>query len=193
LKRWRRNFAKTRPEVPKVHANRQPFRGVLTLVDMPSDKAPTGARGHRVVLTRRAAAEALDSLIGMAVGYKAGWDGHDARQKVGIITEADILGQEVVVRGFLFAKDFPELKTELAIEPERMGMSYELADCHVPDMRATVWPLTRVTFTGAAILLKEHAAYKETSFTLLDQASAPAFDARGFSGRMVAAMQGVAE
>jgi hypothetical protein len=45
-----------------------------------------------------------------------------------------------------------------------MGMSYELADAHVADMRAQVWTLTRATFTGAAILLREKAAYRSTSF-----------------------------
>jgi hypothetical protein len=45
-----------------------------------------------------------------------------------------------------------------------MGMSYELADAHVADMRAPVWRLTRATFTGAAILLREKAAYRGTSF-----------------------------
>jgi hypothetical protein len=45
-----------------------------------------------------------------------------------------------------------------------MGMSYELADAHVADMRDTVWRLTRATFTGAEILLREKAAYRATSF-----------------------------
>ena len=45
-----------------------------------------------------------------------------------------------------------------------MGMSYELADAHVADMRSPVWRLTRATFTGAAILLREKAAYRATSF-----------------------------
>jgi hypothetical protein len=47
-----------------------------------------------------------------------------------------------------------------------MGMSYELADAHVADMRSTVWTLTRATFTGAAILLRNKAAYTRTSFRL---------------------------
>jgi hypothetical protein len=47
-----------------------------------------------------------------------------------------------------------------------MGMSYELADALVEDMRASVWRLTKVTFTGAAILLREKAAYGKTSFRL---------------------------
>ena len=47
-----------------------------------------------------------------------------------------------------------------------MGMSYELANAHVADMRAEVWTLTQATFTGAAILLREKAAYRDTSFRL---------------------------
>jgi len=171
-------------EFPVVHGhpNRLPFEGVLTLVDVPSDKAPSGSRGHRVVLTRAAASAALPSLLGMAVDYKAGWDGHDARQKCGIITAADIEGERLTVAGYLFARDFPEMEAKITggggdgAEGHRgaesrsgssgsvMGMSYELADAHVADMRAQIWTLTRATFTGAAILLKEKAAYRSTSF-----------------------------
>src|ERR1700728_2375729 len=81
-------------EFPEVdgHPNRLPFEGCLTLLDVASDKAPSGARGHRVVLTKEAADAALPSLLGMAVDYKAGWDGHDARQKCGIITSAEVVG-----------------------------------------------------------------------------------------------------
>ncbi|MEI9980798.1 MAG: hypothetical protein WDN23_17715 [Edaphobacter sp.] len=152
-------------EFPVVHGhpNRLPFEGVLTLVDVPSDKAPSGSRGHRVVLTREAAEAALPSLLGMAVDYKAGWDGHDARQKCGIITSAEIDGRKLMVAGYLFARDFPEMEGKIRNDG-LMGMSYELADAHVADMRASVWTLTRATFTGAAILLREKAAYRGTSF-----------------------------
>ncbi len=154
-------------EFPQVHGhpNRLPFEGVLTLVDVASDKAPSGARGHRVVLTRAAAEAALPSLLGMAVDYKAGWDGHDARQKCGIITSAELDGRRLTVAGFVFGKDFPEIEQHLGIDAA-MGMSYELADAHVADMSAHIWTLTRATFTGAAILLREKAAYRDTSFRL---------------------------
>jgi hypothetical protein len=160
-------------EFPEVHGhpNRLPFEGCLTLVDVPSDKAPSGARGHRVVLTREAAEAALPSLMGMAVDYKAGWDGHDARQKCGIITSASLDDKRLMVAGYLFARDFPEFAAEAEQGPAtkpgprgEMGMSYELADAHVADMRASVWTLTRATFTGAAILLRYKAAYRGTSF-----------------------------
>jgi hypothetical protein len=148
--------------IPEVagHPNRLPFEGVLTLVDTLSDKAPNGAKGHRVILTWRAAKDALPSLIGMAVNFTTKWDGHDRRQKCGIITDAVLARKELRVAGYLFARDYPEV-TKMAPE---MGMSYELTDAHVVDTRATIWTLTRATFTGAAILLREKAAYRGTSF-----------------------------
>jgi hypothetical protein len=154
------------PEVAG-HPNRAPFTGVLTLVDEPSTKPPSGARGHRVILTRRAALTALPSLLGMAVDYAPSWDGHDARRKCGIITHADVEGPRLRVAGYLFAKDFPEVERQVRqFLPGAMGMSWELADAHVEDMRAEIWTLTRATFTGAAILLREKAAYRNTSFEL---------------------------
>ena len=149
------------------HPNRVPFEGILTVVDAASDKAPAGARGHRVMLTREAAEAALPSLLGMAVDYRPGWDGHDARRKIGLLTEATLVGRRLMVRGYLYARDFPEVgKAMEAHAPEAMGMSYEIADARVEDMRAEIWKLTRVTFTGAAILLREKAAYRGTSFRM---------------------------
>jgi hypothetical protein len=40
-------------------------------------------------------------------------------------------------------------------------------------MSAQIWTLTRATFTGAAILLRDKAAYRDTSFKL-QQVSRPA-------------------
>jgi hypothetical protein len=149
------------------HPNRAPFSGVLTLVDEPSTKPPSGARGHRVILTRAAALAALPSLLGMAVDYAPAWDGHDARCKCGIITHADVEGKRLLVAGYLYAKDFPEVERQMRqCLPGSMGMSWELADAHVEDMRAQVWTLTSATFTGAAILLRDKAAYRDTSFEL---------------------------
>jgi hypothetical protein len=149
------------------HPNRVAFEGTLTMVDTASDKAPAGARGHRVILTREAAEKALPSLLGMAVDYRPGWDGHDARRKIGLLTEADLVGRKLMVRGYIYARDFPDAAVAiLAHAPDQMGMSYEIADARVEDMRAEIWKLTRVTFTGAAILLREKAAYRETSFRM---------------------------
>lgn len=168
-------------ELPVVegHPNREAFRGVLTLVDVASDKPPAGARGHRVVLTRVAAESALASLLGMGLDYTPSLDRHDARRKVGIITRAEIVGRNLELGGYLFAKDFPEIVREIgksrksrragespapiqSAHAHRLGMSYEIADARVADVRSSIWTLTHVTFTGAAILRKDKAAYHET-------------------------------
>jgi hypothetical protein len=148
--------------IPPVqgHPNREPFRGVLTLVDTPSDKAPAGSRGHRVILTRAAAEHALSSLLGMALDYSPSFDRHDARRKVGVITRAEIVGKELELSGYLYAKDFPELVRQIetgviqagsgrrAHNP--LGMSYEIANASVADTRARIWTLTHVTIQHSA-------------------------------------------
>jgi hypothetical protein len=231
------------PEV-KGHPNRVGFRGALTIVDVASQRAPSGAKGHRVVLTRVAAESALPSLLGMALDYAPSFDRHDQRRKVGVITSAEIVGRNLEVGGYLYAKDFPDIVEEIAkwgqrsdssstlavksvassrrpagfvregktrlgiqaaiqnsrIESEgprlraklaaavqrirglasqapakcesavdlhaeaggQLGMSYEVADVMLADVRSRVWILTRVTFTGAAVLRRDKAAYEDT-------------------------------
>jgi len=171
--------------MPTVHGhpNRAGFRGVLTIVDVASDKSPSGARGHRVLLTRRAAEAAIPSLMGMGLDYSPALDRHDARRKIGVITRADIVGRVIEVGGFLYARDFPEIVKEIG-RPRRpgaavcagpesadrnvratrtgLGMSYEITDALVEDITASVWVLSRVTFTGAAVLRRDKAAYCST-------------------------------
>lgn len=175
-------------EMPRLarHPNRAAFHGVLTLVDVPSNRAPSGARGHRVILSRSAAASALSSLLGMGLDYTPQMDGHDTRKKVGIITEANIVALSseslaagsltkdpgrIEVKGFLFARDFPDVVREirassLASGEPALGMSYEIAEAKVADLNAAIWTLTEVTFTGAAVLRRDKAAYDATSIEL---------------------------
>ncbi len=222
------------PEVAG-HPNRRAFRGVLTVVDVASQRAPSGAKGHLVVLTRVAAETALPSLLGMALDYAPTLDRHDVRRKVGVITRAELVGRKLELGGYLFARDFPEIVEEIAKSGGRnvvqrfrptdvghsagsgllssaervhsealgrwigtlsrwtadraishrgivlqastpaeraqmissaggagLGMSYEVMDVLLADTRARVWLLTKVTFTGAAILRRDKAAYEDT-------------------------------
>ncbi len=156
-------------QMPEVsgHPNRVPFEGVLTKVDEASTRPPSGAKGHRVMLTAKAAREALPSLMGMAVGFTPSYDGHDVRRKFGLITDADVVGRELRVAGYVYGRDFPDAVKQLDLsEPGSMGMSYELADAQIEDMLADVWTVTRAMFTGAAVLLRDKAAYRGTSFRL---------------------------
>jgi hypothetical protein len=241
-----KSMALAMPEVVG-HPNRTAFEGVLTMVDVPSERAPSGAKGHRVVLTKMAAEAALPSLLGMALDYSPSLDRHDVRRKVGVITRADIVGRNVELGGYLFARDFPEIVEEIAkgrpgsdrkpgerlrdrrvqagviqsaagsphsengtegrrlraslrvaaerilsltgamrrgwgggqehargtggtikaencmaAGPTGLGLSYEVTDVQIANMREQVWELLKVTFTGAAILRRDKAAYQNT-------------------------------
>ena len=227
-------------EMPEVmgHPNRAGFHGVLTMLDVPSDRPPAGARGHRVLLTRAAAEAALASLLGMGLDYTPGLDRHDVRRKVGVITEANIVpgrGDEsgpggsvgraeasqrklasprlrsadmghpvesgralkaeaawarflhgihtaagrahippgkhegetrIEIAGYLFARDFPDLVRELR-SGSALGMSYEIADARIDDVRAGIWTVSACTFTGAAVLRRDRAAYGATWIELM--------------------------
>ena len=160
------------PEVAD-HPNRLPFHGVLTLVGSASRRSPSGAQGHRVMLARSATEAALPSLLGMALDYVPALDAHDARRKIGIITQADIVPMpqsrtpspvgQIFVSGYLFAHDFPDVVAEIrGQQTGRLGMSYEIANATVPNQQAAIWTVTGFTFTGAAILRREKAAYPQT-------------------------------
>jgi transposase len=133
-----------------------------------------------VLLTRRAAEAAIPSLMGMGLDYSPALDRHDAQRKIGVITRAEIVGRVIEVGGFLYARDFPEIVAEIG-RPRRtgtsvsaggdrnvrasragLGMSYEITDALVEDIKASVWVLNRVTFTGAAVLRRDKAAYCST-------------------------------
>jgi hypothetical protein len=183
------------------HPNRLPFRGVLTLVGIASQRSPSGARGHRVMLTRAATEAALPSLLGMALDYAPSLDAHDARRKIGIITAADIvpipqsktshltgtpplppasgdrvgdqspIGQ-IAVSGYLFAHDFPDVVDEIRAQFNgTLGMSYEIANATVPNQDALIWTVTGFTFTGAAVLRRDKAAYPQTWIAVEPRAS----------------------
>jgi hypothetical protein len=101
-------------------------------------------------------------------------------------------GDWLRIAGFLYARDFPQLMRELraqrslcgtdahgcvaatstfiqpgAAGPHSLGMSYEIADARVEDMSAAVWRVVDFTFTGAAILRRDKAAYGDTWIELI--------------------------
>lgn len=243
-----KSMAVAMPEVAG-HPNRVGFQGVLTMVDVASHKSPSGAKGHLVVLTKRAAEAALPSLLGMALDYSPTLDRHDVRRKVGVVTRAEIVGRSLELGGYLYARDFPEIVEEIAkgrksgtqktdlrrnrriqgrsmnavaecggrgwdegsvlrsslrsaagrilsftasrcnrsqqkvsrvtdtgIHTETcvdagapgLGLSYEVTDVQIADTRQDIWALTKVTFTGAAILRRDKAAYRDTWIELTE-------------------------
>ena len=149
------------------HPNKAPFKGILTRVDEVSDKSASGARGHKVFLTRDAAMNALPTLVGMGVNLSPDGQKHFAAHKHGVIEQAEIVGNDIVVYGYMFRLDCKHVIQTIQSSAQEWGMSYELHESHVRDMRTEVYVLEKVTFTGACVLLREKAAYSATSFVLM--------------------------
>lgn len=164
------NMAAMAVEFPECegHPNRVPFAGCLLVLDTASDGPVKGAKmpgdpaakSHRVVFPRSVAEAALPTLLGMGVNYEAGFAHHDKRNKVGIITEAHIEMRRLMVSGYIFGRDYPEVQA--CMDP--LGMSYEIAEAHIADCDAVVWRLTKAMFTGASILHESKAAHRATAF-----------------------------
>lgn len=150
--------------VVAMHPNKRQFLGLLTICGQPSDKAPVGARGHRVILSSDAAREQLSSLVGMGVNLADRH--HKPTQKCGVIESAEMRGNEIYVEGHLWVRDLPHVVSQIEAS-EDWGMSYEIAEAHINDTCAEVWTIERFWFTGAAIMPREKAAYKTTQFILL--------------------------
>lgn len=113
----------------------------------------------------------MDSLTGMAVNVKSGLSGHAPKNKVGIIDKVwagDALEDGAVpvnIEGYLFAKDFPDVVEELQASADELGFSYE-CDAKLEETTVDGLPVLQVTalvYSGAAILLKDKAAYTRTS------------------------------
>lgn len=151
-------------DMPDVagHPNKMPFKGVLTRIDQPSDRAPGGANGKRTMLPSAVAEAALPSLLGMAVDFAPGFDGHDRQSKIGLITSAQIAGDAIEIEGFFYAKDFPKECQQIRTEKGALGFSFE-ADARIQDTAADIWVIEHCVFTGAAVLYKDLAAYQTTS------------------------------
>jgi hypothetical protein len=114
----------------------------------------------------------------MALDYAPALDAHDRRRKIGVITEADIVPMreervgpeaQVAVSGFLYEHDFPDVVEELRSGDGTLGMSYEITDAHVVGKSSPIWTVTSFTFTGAAVLRRDKAAYPETRFAVGQQ------------------------
>jgi transcription termination factor NusB len=99
----------------------------------------------------------------MAVDITPGLQDHDARHKIGIITDAHLEGNALVVEGFLYVKDFPDAVAIIRANKATLGMSFEISGYEVADTAADIWTLQRLSFTGAAILRRASAAYEQTA------------------------------
>ena len=80
-----------------------------------------------------------------------------------MIYGSEIVDNEIRISGMIYAADFPEVAEQIKANKDKLGFSFEARDLFTPDPDADPVHISDLSFTGAAILLKNAAAYKTTS------------------------------
>lgn len=127
---------------------------------MPSDRAPHGASGKRVLMPVAAARAMLGSLTGMGVNI-GNASGHNPGTKVGVIQAARIEGDAIMVSGHLGAADFPAEIRRIRSDLARLGMSFE-GQFQFESANTDPLVIAGGAFHGACILPSAEAAYGST-------------------------------
>lgn len=148
------------PTMAVPHVNAMPFRGTLVRLDQPSDNAPNGSGGKRIILTRGAAA-GLGTLLGMPVNASASRSDH-SQQKVGVVTGVQIENDAIVVDGHFFRADFEALSATIKAQQSTPGMSFK-AQSLVTEPGSDPLKILSCVVTGASVIRKASAAYRTTS------------------------------
>lgn len=155
-----------------AHPNKMPFSGILTYFDVPSDRAPHGSDGKKVLIPADVGIPALDSLVGMGINFIEGsMDDHDPKNKIGVIESATALGRTengipIFIEGYIYASDFPKAADDIKLYQDVLGFSYDTTNTLLMDGVYEGEPVavaTQVVFTGACILYSDDAAYTNTS------------------------------
>lgn len=157
----------------EAHPNKRYFEGILTVIGVVSTRTPKGTNGKKVILTESGTIKALPTLEGTPVNCNYDFRSHNAERPVGIINFGSLEVKDdityVKVYGYIFAVNFPLVVRELEDHSSRLGMSYEIVNVQTEiyeDLDILI--VKDFTFSGAAIGLKETAAYEGTSIHLVN-------------------------
>lgn len=149
------------------HINKLPFMATFMIIGSPSDGVPCGA-DLPVMLDMDEAQKCVNTMDLMAIDCMwSDWfpedcmTGHDTQNKIGVVEQAYIEGNEMKIKGFVYAMDFPEIAYFIKNATPALGFSMECI-ASTEEKEDGFEHLSDVTFTGVAILFKNLAAYEDT-------------------------------
>lgn len=149
------------------HPNAMYFTATFARIGTPSDGTPCGA-DEPVVIDAEEAAKSIKTMnfMGIDCEWNEWWPeycmtGHDTRNKIGVVRNAYIEGNELKIDGLIYSKDFSDIAFFIKNATPSLGFSMEcLASSEIQDDNYE--HLHDITFTGVAILFKNLAAYEDT-------------------------------
>lgn len=156
-------------ELSQEKPNWFPFTGTCLFVDEPSSGIPSGGSEDKPVLFPKDEVEkSLTTFENMGVDCvwpeygcpEYALTGHDTRNKIGCITSAEIVGNEVVIKGGLWEWDFEDVCDMVKLAKNSLGWSIEVR-MYVEDS-GDYYTATDLEFSGVALLYASAAAFDKT-------------------------------
>ena len=157
-------------EVSNEKPNWMPFTGVCLFTDTPSDGIPSSNCGidKPVMFPSDEVEKSIDTFENMGVncvwpewGNPAeAFSGHDSRRKIGVISSASLSGNEVVIKGGLWAWDFEDVCDMVKVTKESLGWSVEVS-MNIEETDE-YYIAKNLEFSGCALLFSEDAAFKRS-------------------------------
>lgn len=158
--------------VSPSHCNKMAWEGCITKLGQPSDGAPGGADGHRIVITQEAGTLDHKTFEGMPLNCTFGegffgsgedvFTGH-GDLIIGYIEKSWVSGNELMASGFIWRDTFPEVAFQATNAKSSLGFSVEM---YCPESRCgedeDFVYVDRFTGTGCAMLFSECAAFGDT-------------------------------
>lgn len=151
------------------HSNKMKFTATVMYLDQYSDAVPGGTAGERIMLEKSECEKSLESMNLMGINCvwnewgTPDWqfDGHDPRNKIGVVENTYIEGNELKVDGIIYKQDFSDITQFIKNAMESIGFSIEATFNNWEETEEGVI-IRDVEFTGVSMLFKNCAAYSET-------------------------------
>ena len=166
------NMTDLKFSVSPTHCNKMTWEGCITKLGSPSDGAPGGANGHRVVITQEAGFANHKTFEGMPLNCTFGegffgsgedvFTGH-GDLIIGYIEKSWVDGDELMASGYIWKNNFPEVAFQTINAKNSLGFSVEMFCDEVEFGKEDDFAYIKgFTGVGCAMLFSECAAFGET-------------------------------
>lgn len=162
-----------------VHKNRMILEGCLTKIGSPSQGAPCGADGKRVIFSEQAVKECADSFIGQPLncvwpdeeGFSELAFSDHGSINIGYINDVKIVDDKLMASIVVWKNTFPEEANLIIKSVDSLGFSVEWYPTETHEDGDLI-VMDKFVGVGCAILWKDCAAFKDTFIERLAAAKA---------------------
>ena len=151
------------------HSNKMKFTATVMYLDQYSDGVPDGTVWDKILLEKSECEKSLETMNLMGINCVWNkWDspewqfyGHDPRNKIGVVENTYIDGNQLKIDGIIYKQDFCDISQFIRNTMDSMGFSIEASFNDWEETEDGVI-IRDVEFTGVSMLFKNYAAYSDT-------------------------------